>query len=404
MGSPTVVLHCNAGSAYGMGHLMRSLALAEEANGRGWSVALVGDLDTSALRLARGFLPGLEVITRPREELNHWFSDILEVRKPDVLHLDTYWDVPDYLSDQGWVLSNMQDDAFGLRPAHLAIDANLGAENRFTATGLSTHQLLGVSAAVVRQQVRRQREHDSYLSEPIRVLIVLGGTDPHGLTARVVEQMDVITSSALLTVVCGEGQAEAVQAAARKIQHPVSMHRFLTDLPAEARGHTLVISAAGTSVWDFACMGVPMALVCAVDNQLAGYQAATAEGLAVPLGIPPYLDLRDRLRALDALLRDARGLKTQSARLREAVDGLGAWRIVRTWESLVEAGSTGGVIMRSPSGVNAVCESTRRKSSRRQLRMKLPNTAGEQHALIGAGYLPYLPAAASGHEIWAKWT
>ena len=33
-----VLIHCNAGLQFGMGHLMRSLALADEAARQGWQV------------------------------------------------------------------------------------------------------------------------------------------------------------------------------------------------------------------------------------------------------------------------------------------------------------------------------------------------------------------------------
>src|SRR5690606_41648191 len=63
------------------------------------------------------------------------------------------------------------------------------------------------------------------------------------------------------------------------------------------------------------CIGVPMALVCAVDNQRRGYRATIDAGLAVPLGEPPHKDLEDRVRDLIPLLSDSAWSDRKSTRL-----------------------------------------------------------------------------------------
>ena len=83
-----VLIHCNGGPDIGVGHVMRSLALAEEAVASGHEVTFVGEydgafvlnqLDTApvdARRVARSDAWGLAVAVG---EL-----------APDVIHLDTY--------------------------------------------------------------------------------------------------------------------------------------------------------------------------------------------------------------------------------------------------------------------------------------------------------------------------
>lgn len=330
-----VLIHCNGGLRFGMGHIMRSLALAAEATRQGWEVSVGGDLTDAAIAHARRVHPELEVVAVVPASLSSWIDETMNARDTRVLHLDTYWDVPDGLLGRGMLLSNVQDGDYGVRAAHLAIDPTFGSEASFARPELSDYHFLGPDATIVRQQVRRQRNARS-LPHPVpRVLVVLGGTDPERLTAQVVAGLNRIDTPLEGTVVCGDDQRAAVADVVAEGLHAFAIHPFLDDLPAVAREHDLVISASGTSVWDFACMGTPMALVCAVENQARAYRTVIDAGLAHPLGQPPLDSLTDNVAQLGALLANTDGLAAQAERLRGMIDGLGTWRIVSAWEQLV---------------------------------------------------------------------
>ena len=328
-----VLLHCNAGGGYGMGHLMRSIALADEALFQGWQAALVGDVSDAAQTRAARLVPGLEIDPVAPRGLEA--SLRAHAATADLVHLDSYWDVPD-LTGGAAVVSNMQDGPYGARPADLAIDANLGAETWFERPDVSSFHLAGVDAAVIRRQVLQQRDATSDTHERFRILVVMGGADPGGLTTHVAEALAVLPAAFDVTVIVAETAHDAIAAAFGGTAHDLTQLTFAEDLPALARAHDLVISAAGTSVWDFASMGVPMALICAVDNQRRGYRAAIDAGLAIPLGEPPHSDLSERMSAVYAVAHDPTWAAAQRDHLRSTVDGRGAWRIVSAWEQLVE--------------------------------------------------------------------
>lgn len=331
MGRMRVVLHGNAGAEFGMGHLMRLLALAETARDRGWDVSLVGDIGARGLEIARRAHPGLDVVDTRGPDLARELRE--RAALADVVHLDTYAPVPD-LGAPAALISSMQDGPFGVRDADLAIDANLGAERSFVSPDRSRLHLAGGDVAVVRTQVLRQRDRVRAESDHPRILVVMGGTDPRGLTARVVAGLGRLPSRLDVTVI-DPAQRPEVREAAAASPHDVRVSTFAEDLPAIARQHDLVVTAAGTSVWDFACMGLPMALVCAVENQRTGYLEVADRGLALGLGEPPHDDLEERVAAIGDLLGSRTALDEQRARLRDAIDGRGTWRIVESWEQLI---------------------------------------------------------------------
>jgi RimJ/RimL family protein N-acetyltransferase len=314
-----------------MGHLMRVLAIAERALLADWDVTIVGDLDERAQGLVATHCRAASCVSVPLAGIPRWIETELDPAT-NVLHLDTYWldTVPP--TPPGCLVSSIQDGVFGQRRADLAIDPNLGAETRI-ADHASDHYLLGITAVAIRGQVLARRGEAPEAGRS--VLVVLGGTDPHGVTPQVVDALGAVPGPLRVTVVVPAGQVDAVEAAVLRSPHAVERVSFLDDLPAVAREHTLVLTAAGTSVWDLACLGVPMATVCVADNQREGYQAVVAAGLGVGLGEPDE-GFVARIAAVGDLLDDAAHRASMSATGRSLVDGLGTWRIVAAWSQLSE--------------------------------------------------------------------
>jgi spore coat polysaccharide biosynthesis predicted glycosyltransferase SpsG/RimJ/RimL family protein N-acetyltransferase len=333
--APRVLAHCNAGREFGLGHLMRVLAVAEEAVARGWAVRIAGDLDDAALARIPRAVPTAVAEHVPLGEAGSSLRRLVGAWRPSVLHLDTYW-LDEAAVPAGPLVSNVQDAPFGVRPADLVIDPNLGAESRLAAPGPGRFHLVGTSAMLVRRQVRDA----SRAARPERgrgVLVVLGGTDPHRLTTRVVEALARLREPPELTVVTPPDQLPELQRLAAG-SRGIRLTGFLDDLPAEAAAHDLVVSAAGTSVWDLAHLGVPTAIVAVTENQRAGYAAAVAAGITRGLGLPPHSDLDEQVAGLAPLLADRATLARQAERGRALVDGLGTWRVVSAWEQLAGPG------------------------------------------------------------------
>ncbi|MDF1604890.1 hypothetical protein [Nocardioides sp. YIM 152315] len=330
MGPGRVVLHCNAGGSFGMGHLMRCVALSEAALDRGWTVRIGGDLSAAALGVVDRFVPQAEVEAMALARVPQWLA-AARTEHPDVIHVDSYLHESDVaLGD--FLLSNMQDGAHGVRPADLAVDGNLGAERRHRGDPAGA-ALLGIRYMPIRRQVTRQRSVAAAHSERLRMLVVLGGTDPFDVTTHVVGSLTALTEPIDATVVAPPSQHEVLASVAADQRHDIRLVEFLDDLPATARQHDVVVSAAGTSVWDFACMGAPSALLCVVDNQHEGYEAAVDAGIALGLGSAPFADLPDRIAELEHVMRDRESREALARRGMATVDGLGARRTVAAWES-----------------------------------------------------------------------
>jgi spore coat polysaccharide biosynthesis predicted glycosyltransferase SpsG len=367
----------------GVGHAIRSLALAEAAVAAGHEVVIAGHFEGSFVQGQLAAAP-VEVVQLAAPLANHDLAPVIDLvrgRHPDVVHVDSY-EAPQRLRGlSDVVLSIMEDGGFGRRPADVVVDPTLGAELSPRPDDGSTWLLRGSRYAPMRQRVIDARRANKIATggevamasvlgtasevgmaaaaSARTVLVVLGGTDPMGLAPAAVGLLARTGLFLEVTAIAVSDNADRVRAAARDSALSLTVLAPVDDLAALMSAQDLVISAAGTSVWELCCIGVPMALIWAVDNQRDGYDRVVAAGAALGLGGPepsgpelggpelggpelggpelggPELGGPELQRAVGLLrtaLTDA-GVRAGLARAgRNVVDGLGAWRVVRTWE------------------------------------------------------------------------
>ncbi|UVS76489.1 bifunctional UDP-2,4-diacetamido-2,4,6-trideoxy-beta-L-altropyranose hydrolase/GNAT family N-acetyltransferase [Actinokineospora sp. UTMC 2448] len=120
--------------------------------------------------------------------------------------------------------------------------------------------------------------------------------------------------------------AEAIAPpSARSAPVEIEVVRPHPDLPALLASADLVISAAGVTLLELCCLGVPTAVAVIADNQIPNYTAAVAQGLAAGLGdltSPAAVDTLHHLLTTPTARHD---LARAASR---AVDGHGARRIL----------------------------------------------------------------------------
>ncbi|MBN9736542.1 MULTISPECIES: bifunctional UDP-2,4-diacetamido-2,4,6-trideoxy-beta-L-altropyranose hydrolase/GNAT family N-acetyltransferase [unclassified Pseudonocardia] len=335
-----LLLRCDAGPSTGVGHAVRCAAVAEAATASGHEVFWSGRLDGLGWLWA-GLAPGGPVPPGTLLDAADSADDLVALcrdHRIDAVHVDHYLlgtDLRAPLNAAGIALSTVEDFTTGRRPGDLVVDPNLGADDHPRPDDGSTTLLRGPAYAPLRiaarraRRVREVRDRDlrpATVGVPPRVLVVMGGTDAAGLLGRVVAALAAADVPAEVDVVVPAGRSVTLPEGGPARFRAIAP---LPDLPAAMAEMDLVVSAAGTTVWELCCVGVPMALVLAADNQVEGYRTVVAAGAAAGLGgaadladpEPGAAVLRDLLTGPGR--RDALG-----ARARTVVDGEGANRIV----------------------------------------------------------------------------
>lgn len=334
-----IAVRCDALTAWGTGHLMRMIALAEELVSRGHRVAFFGRTDIAWVetQLARRAL----ALHDPDED----FAAQAVAWGADAVVIDGY-EIPREAGEGarrcGIPVLALVDAGFGThQDADLYVDQNLGATR---PDGLEGRWIGGERYALLRDVVRERRGivRPAAVEVP-RALIVFGGSDPLGgapVAAQVLLEagvpVDVVAVAATSDIV------ERLRALPmRAPRQTMTVTGPVDDLPALAITCDLAVSAAGSSVWELACLGIPTALVEVVDNQRLGYEAAAGR---LCLGLGRLAQLRDdaaqRAEAsaqVRRLLAEKQYRAVMAERARRLIDGDGRVRVADEIERLGRA-------------------------------------------------------------------
>ena len=325
-----VLLRCDATDEGGSGHLVRALSVADAAVRAGYSVCMAGSIQSP---LARQLVAEAQIPVVPAT------SDLGELaaeQGASIVHVDDYAvdnDARGQVHACGALLSSMEDGSYGQRDADVMIDSTIGAELTDRERVAGGRQLRGITYAPMRRQVLAAREsrkkHFTPSAVP-RVLIVMGGTDATSAAATIAGLCAGLSRPLALTVIAPKNHWQAVTEAAGAGVELLEPTPAFLDIAATV---DVVISAAGTSAWELACIGVPTLLVAVVDNQKAGYAAAIEAEIANGLGT--LEEIRTNLdRAAARLAEFLAALDKGEVSTRQAtakVDGRGADRIVQAW-------------------------------------------------------------------------
>lgn len=334
-----LAIRCDALARSGTGHLVRQTALVEEALARGHRATLFGDCDVEWARQQAARV-GLEFVPADDD-----FVPQVRDAGAGIVMIDGYGfpaTVGERLRQAGFPVATMVDGDFGRhQDADLFVDQNLGSHDPELP-----NWLVGPDHVLLRDVVLDRRGTPRARQEPPRVLVVFGGSDPFGGCPVAVELLlSLGLPIEVLAIAPSDPRGAELAALDVGDGQRLEILGAQDDLPGLALTCDFVVSAAGTSVWEFACLGVPTALVCVTDNQITGYDAAT-DSLAVPVGHLERLRADDEARdaartALTRLIEDDEWRSELSAGGRQLVDGEGRRRVLDAMEALAATAPAG---------------------------------------------------------------
>lgn len=337
-----VGVRCDAGPTTGVGHLVRCIALAEELRSRGTEVLLLGD--AGGLPWAEQQLAVRGLVMHPVPDHPAELAEVATAAALDAVVLDGYHlpaGLGATLRRSGIPVLALVDGPFGAdQEADLYLDQNFGAAGRQAQWPADAQVLTGVRYALLRDAVRTRRPAREpngppprSAGSPTKVLAVFGGTDPYRASLVLAPLLLATGAPLALTVVATAPEVvHAVQRLPLGAGQELSVRPPVDDLPALVLRADLVLSAAGTSMWELCCLGAATALVCVTDNQESGYRAITSERLAAPVGVLGDLTgdavaRRAAVEVLSQLCTDPASRTALAVRAWRLVDGHGRERV-----------------------------------------------------------------------------
>lgn len=323
-----ILFRVDASPAFGSGHAMRCLALAEA-----WLRTRESALFVSACEAFPAVTAvGIETVAIAAEAGSEADAQatiaLAREHGADWIAVDGYQFPAEYqraLKASGCRVLVIDDHGqAGEYAADLVLDQNATADAaRYSGRAAGTRLLLGSRFVLLRGNFLRWRDWRRPVPDRAsRILVTFGGADPVNATAKVVQAL------------AGLPDVEIVAAVGPHNFHPlpelpnVRYIRGVSDLSELMTACDLAISAAGSTCWELAYLQTPMLVLSIADNQRPVAAALAANGAAGNLGWHADVSTEHILAAASELIDDAARRRAMGAAGRAMIDGDGAARVV----------------------------------------------------------------------------
>ena len=338
-----VAFRTGGGRRIGFGHVRRclSLALALRDLGAQGLFLLDGDPEVCGLAAAEGFDT---VRIRPEHDLEDTVRQCRDLTMGAIV-ADSYAFSTAYfhgLREAACVVAVLDDLADRELPVNLVINGSAGADQLRYHDAPQTKYLLGPQYILLRPgfaktPARPIRDHVE------RVLITVGGSDPHGLTARLMQWTIETLGTVKQDVVVGPlfQHADAIRAMAHASEKTITLYENPADMRVLMLSADLTLCGGGQTTYELAATGTPAIAIQTAENQTINLKGLSAAGSLDWAGDANDADLESKVtRELKALAGDAARRAAMSRLGRTLVDGQGAARVAGALLKLAEASTS----------------------------------------------------------------
>lgn len=333
---PIIVIRADGNEVLGMGHLMRCTAIAKALEKQGaHCVFFVAQEKAGAFIREKGF--ACEVLHTDFEDMKTEFTRIEELvkkYKPELWLVDSYRITAGYIEELQkvspvFILDDMAELDFG---ADGIINYNIYGDKMTYAKAGAAKCLLGAKYAPVREAFS---ESSYELRDRVRnVLITMGGSDKLDITGTLCKRLlERLPEEIDITLICGRFNPHLqklmlLQESERRVHVLVDV----ADMWNKLAMADVVISAAGSTLYELSTMGVPTVCCYYVENQ-----RRLAEGFAEKVGLcnagdyskEPEAVLGGMANEVCRLVDDGEYRRKLSVSMKEVTDGQGAGKIAK---------------------------------------------------------------------------
>jgi UDP-2,4-diacetamido-2,4,6-trideoxy-beta-L-altropyranose hydrolase len=344
--APKIAIRTDASSRIGLGHVRRCLSLADALTAKGAQVDfyLFGD------KFGEGFVKRAGY---PVTNIGWPFAlpEAKDLEKADGIIVDSYaMQENDFrrLAAQVPAVLAIDDQALHPLPVDIVVNQNASAKEFTYQTRSDTVQMLGPDYVLL----DRSFAFHSADQQPTetRVLVMMGGSDLHQQTEKVLAALSSLPPTFYVDVIIGAGakSIEDVKKAAVMMPMVTYVHVDPRDIPAIMSRATVAICAGGVTALELAYLGIPAMVITVADNQKEGAKALYDQGAILDLGSYDQVPSHRISHFLRGLLNNPSMRETMSRAGKSLIDGKGADRVAETFLKRIQK-RTGLQLMSRPA-------------------------------------------------------
>jgi len=335
----SLLIRADANTRIGTGHVMRCLALAQAWQAEGGCALFLSQCDSAPLRhrvetAGVGFIPNDNPHPDPAD-LQKTLA-LLDELGASWLVLDGYHFDPTYqqaVRAAGHRLLVVDDTAHWPQyHADILLNQNINAEQLSYVCDADTRRLLGTRYVLLRPEFLAWRDWQHEVSHVARkVLVTLGGSDPDNVTLKVIQalqQVGVPELDAKIIVGPANPHLNTLCRAIESLNGHMQLLTTVTNMPELMAWADMAISAAGSTCWELAFMGLPSVLLLLAENQCAGAKELSKRGVALNLGWHGQVEPAQIAQVVTELSASVRTRTEMASQGQNFVDGDGIDRVL----------------------------------------------------------------------------
>ncbi|MBI2353864.1 MAG: NTP transferase domain-containing protein [Deltaproteobacteria bacterium] len=329
-----VLVRCDGDAIVGLGHVVRCLALADELrekHGCGITFAMTSGEPGMALVSEKGF----PIAAKPADmSEGNWLDGLMEQLGPDILTVDVRSALPieclRHWRKRGVLIATLDDPTVRRLEADLAFYPPVPQVRELDWSGFTGELFTGWDWV----PLRRGFSYRPSASENIipHLLVTMGGSDPAGLTLRVMQILDDLDGDFETTVVVGAGfrQGEELEALLGRTRRCFRVMQNVQEMNNLMANVDLAIASFGVTAYELAAMGVPAVYLSLTPDHARSASVFVEQGLALSCGVHYEVSDDAIASAVRSLLTDKKTCLAMSHKARTAIDGRGTERIAKT--------------------------------------------------------------------------
>jgi spore coat polysaccharide biosynthesis predicted glycosyltransferase SpsG len=215
--------------------------------------------------------------------------------------------------------------------ADILLNQNIHGPGLSYSVGPETKLLRGTPYALLRREFLRWKEWKREIPGTARrILVTLGGSDPDNATLKVVRALQGMDLPGLeVSVVAGAANPnrEEIEKEMAPLTPAFRLLTAVEDMPRWMAWADMAISAAGSTVWEMAFMGLPNLVLVLADNQFPIAGRLGQEGISGNLGWADSISPAQIGAAAGSLALASEKRREMAEKGRGLVDGLGGSRV-----------------------------------------------------------------------------
>ena len=172
-------------------------------------------------------------------------------------------------------------------------------------------------------------------SYPKHIMVTMGGSDPNQLTKRIISILDTLSEDIVCDIIIGPAFVNKSDIYKIKKTNLV-IHEGLTNLSSIMLQAYLGITAVGTTIYEFAAIGTPMAVIGNYKSDLPDLQHLSSRGIAVNLGYHQDVSNEEIKSNIQTLLNDDKLWTKMRDNCHKIIDGKGLSRICKILADLIQ--------------------------------------------------------------------